>query len=109
MEEVRGVEVGSPYRIEAEVFLGELGPEDVAVEIYGGHVDSSGRFLDRFVQPVQAVESMPDGVHRYREDFRFEEAGHFGLNIRVIPNHPNPESRHAMGLVVWGDMNDRAD
>ena len=29
MEEIEGVEVGSPYRVEAEVFLGELGPEDV--------------------------------------------------------------------------------
>jgi hypothetical protein len=34
----------------------------------------------------------------------FEEAGHFGLNVRITPNHPNPESRHAMGLVIWGQM-----
>ena len=109
MEETEGVEVGSPYRVEAEVFLEELTPEDVVVEIYGGRVDSSDRFLDRFVQPVQVVESLPGGIYRYREDFRFEEAGHFGLNIRVIPNHPNPESRHAMGLVVWGEPGQRED
>jgi hypothetical protein len=42
-----------------------------------------------------------DHIHRYQCDIRFEEVGHFGLNIRITPNHPNPESRHGMGLIKW--------
>jgi starch phosphorylase len=102
MQEVEGVEVGQPYAVEADVHLGELEPDDVVVEVYGGRVDPSGRFLDRLVRPMAVTESLPDRVFRYREELLFDEAGHFGLNIRIIPNHPNPESRHAMGLVVWG-------
>jgi len=102
MQEVEGVEVGQPYTIEVDVHLGELEPEDVVVEVYGGRVDPSGRFLDRLVRPMTPTETLPETVHRYREELLFSEAGHFGLNIRIIPNHPNPESRHAMGLVVWG-------
>ena len=102
MQEVEGVEVGQPYTIEVDVHLGELEPEDVVVEVYGGRVDPSGRFMDRLVRPMNPTETLPEAVHRYREELLFNEAGHFGLNIRIIPNHPNPESRHAMGLVVWG-------
>ncbi len=103
MQEVEGVEVGHPYLVEADVHLGDLDPEDVVVEVYGGRVDPMGRFLDRFVRPMAVAENLPGKVRRYKEELRFEEAGHFGLTIRVTPNHPNPESRHAMGLVVWGE------
>lgn len=104
MEEIEGIEVGSPYLIEAEVYLGELSPEDVVVEIFGGRIDPSNEYIDRFVSPMEHLESLPGNVYRYRKDLRFQEAGQFGLNIRIIPNHPNPESRHAMGLVKWGEI-----
>ena len=37
------------------------------------------------------------------DDIKFEEVGHFGLNIRVTPNHPSKERRNTMGLVFWGE------
>ena len=106
MEAMEKIDVGTPYGVDVEVHLGDLQPEDVVVEVYGGRVDPSNRFLDRFVQPMAVKEALADRVFRYQGEILFEEAGHFGLNIRVIPNHPNPESRHAMGLVVWGETAD---
>jgi starch phosphorylase len=103
MEAMERIDVGTPYGVDVEVHLGDLQPEDVVVEIYGGRVDPSNRFLDRFIQPMAVKEALADRAFRYQQEILFEEAGHFGLNIRVIPNHPNPESRHAMGLVVWGE------
>ncbi|MFO7783016.1 MAG: alpha-glucan family phosphorylase [Thermodesulfobacteriota bacterium] len=103
MDELEGIEVGKPYLVEADVHLGELAPEDVVVEVYGGRVDPSNQFLDRFVSAMTVEGPRSENVHRYRKEILFEDAGHFGLNIRIIPNHPNPESRHAMGLVVWGE------
>jgi len=96
------VEVGAGYHVEADVALGELTPADVVVEAYYGDVDENRAFLDRSLQPMYELEVLKDGVHRFQCDIVFEEAGHFGLNVRVTPNHPNPESRHAMGLIVWG-------
>ncbi len=103
MGDMNGVEVGVPIRVEAEVFLGELGPEDVVVEIYGGRVDPSGQYQDRITRPMEPAKESGERVFLYSGELGFEEAGHFGLNIRIIPNHPNPESRHAMGLVIWGE------
>ncbi|MEW6668196.1 MAG: alpha-glucan family phosphorylase [Thermodesulfobacteriota bacterium] len=96
------VEAGAPYPVEADVFLGDLLPEDVMVEAYAGRVDSSERFMDRFTQVMEPAQKLEEKVYRYRSAVLFEEAGHFGINIRITPNHPNAESRHSMGLVLWG-------
>jgi len=58
--------------------------------------------VDRFTSTMTSVDNIGDGVHKHQCDIRFEEVGQFGLNIRITPNHPNTESRHAMGLVIWG-------
>jgi glycogen phosphorylase len=104
MEEITELEVGDPYLVEGDIFLGDLLPEDVTVEAYAGRLDPSDRFIDRFTQPMQAIEPVGDRIYKYRCSIGFEDAGHFGLNIRITPNHPNPESRHAMGLVIWGQI-----
>ena len=100
--EISEIEVGQIYSVEADVFLGELLPEEVMVEAYAGRVDPSDRFLDRFTQVMTPAEKTADRTYKYQCGIIFQDGGHFGVNIRVTPNHPNPESRHAMGLVIWG-------
>jgi starch phosphorylase len=102
MQETLEIEVGGAYHVEASVFLGDLSPEDVMVEAYYGRLDPLNQYMDRFIQIMAPSETVGDHVHKYQCDIRFEEAGHFGLNLRITPNHPNPESRHGMGLVIWG-------
>jgi hypothetical protein len=84
------------------VTLGELLPEDVIVEVYCGRLDPEDRFVDRFITRMELKEDLKNGLFQYGADVRFQESGHFGLNVRVTPNHPHPESRHGLGLVVWG-------
>jgi starch phosphorylase len=100
--EISEIEVGQIYCVEADIFLGELLPEEVMVEAYAGRVDPSDRFLDRFTQVMTPAEKTADRTYKYQCGIIFQDGGHFGVNIRVTPNHPNPESRHAMGLVIWG-------
>jgi starch phosphorylase len=100
--ETSEIEVGQIYAVEADIFLGELLPEEVMIEAYAGRVDPSDRFLDRFTQVMTPAEKIADRTYKYQCGIIFEDGGHFGVNIRVTPNHPNPESRHAMGLVIWG-------
>ena len=96
------VEVGASYHVEADIFLGELRPEDVMVESYCGRLDPYNEYLDSFSCVMKPSGKAVDHVVKYACDVQFEEGGHFGINLRLTPNHPNPESRHAMGLVIWG-------
>ena len=95
------IQVGEPFPVEAEVFLGELSPEDVVVEVYAGRVDPSRNYLDRFTQVMSPGGPVGERLYRYTCEVMFKDAGHFGMNVRITPNHPNPESRHNMGLVIW--------
>ena len=102
MEQVDGVELGELYHVEAMIFLGDLSAEDVMVEAYCGRLDPSEQYTDRFIHIMTPSKTEEDRLYRYQCDVEFEETGHFGLNIRVTPNHPNSESRHTMGLAIWG-------
>jgi starch phosphorylase len=95
------IEVGEPFPVEADIFLGELLPEDVMVEAYAGRVDPSQNYIDRFTQLMIPGDSIGERLFNYRCEVLFRDAGHFGVNVRITPNHPNTESRHNMGLVIW--------
>jgi starch phosphorylase len=103
MDKIMEIEVGASYHAEADIFLGELLPGDIMVEAYFGRLDPSNQFLDSYTELMMPAGTARDHVYTYRCDLRFEEVGHFGLNVRLTPNHPNPESRHAMGLVIWAE------
>jgi starch phosphorylase len=100
--DITELEAGSAYHVEADIYLGELSPEDVMVEVYCGRLDPNDRYVDRFTQIMEPDEPVGDHMSRYQGDVRFDEAGRFGINVRLLPNHPNPEARHSMGLVIWG-------
>ncbi|MFH1487446.1 MAG: alpha-glucan family phosphorylase, partial [Pseudomonadota bacterium] len=102
MEEIENIEVGTAYHIEADVNLGELAPGDVIAEVYCGKLDPGDQFMERFTEVMTPDGLTPEQSHRYRCDIQFRDAGHYGINIRLTPDHPNRNSRHAMGLVIWG-------
>ena len=54
--------------------------------------------------PMAGETLAADQTFTYQGDIQFKDAGHFGLNIRITPNHPDKECRHAMGLVIWGQV-----
>jgi starch phosphorylase len=102
MEEVEEIEVGASYQVDADIYLGDLSPEDLVVEAYCGKLDPDNQFQDRFTIAMSPSETNEDHTYHYHCTIKFSEAGHIGLNIRIIPNHPNEQSRHTMGLVIWG-------
>jgi starch phosphorylase len=103
MDNRNEVDMGASFSTEADIYLGEFTPEDVLVEAYYGKLDPSDQFLDSFTKIMEPTGNIGENIHRFHCDINFEEVGHFGINIRLTPNHPNPESRHAMGLVIWGE------
>lgn len=101
MQELDEIEVGATYRVDADIYLGELSPEDVVVEVYCGHLSPDNQYQDRFTIVMSPSDPNEDHTYHYSCEIKFSEAGHIGLNIRIIPNHPNEQSRHVMGLVIW--------
>jgi len=66
----------------------------------GGSVN---RYLDRFTQVMKPSETVGDRLYRYRVRSCSKKRGTLGSMSGSRPS-PQPESRHAMGLAIWGQL-----
>lgn len=95
--------VGEDVVVEAEVFLGEVSPEEVCVETYVGQLSDS-TILDAKPYPMDRIDSAGEnGVYRYRGVVPTPESGAYGVNARVIPTHKFLTQKHELRLITWAD------
>jgi starch phosphorylase len=100
--------VGEKLRFEGDVFLGNIAPESVCVQLYEGVLDSDGEIARGHSHDMQRVgesESGEAGWHRYEVEFVSETTGNHGYTVRVLPTHP--DLRHpALRLDYLGGVTD---
>jgi len=106
-----GQALGSALTVRVLVALGELTPDDVAVEVVYGRPDDA----DEIVSPSYALLSRGDDppqtspdptaggirLERYSGEVSLDQPGPFGYTVRVLPNHPLLDSRAELGLVTY--------
>ncbi len=95
------LEYGQTLKVEATLQLGNLNPEDLAVDVYYGRVDSKAQFLDRQTIPLKAV-AREDHKTIFRCDLLCQKVGRFGFRLRVLPYHPLLADPYSLGLILWG-------
>jgi len=88
-------------RVEAELFVNGLRPEDVRMEIYAGAVDVEGNFTDRKTETMQPKSQTGDGWILYEGYITPDNTGRFGFTVRVLPSHPLLLDPHCLGLIHW--------
>ncbi|RIK46265.1 MAG: alpha-glucan phosphorylase [Chloroflexi bacterium] len=96
--------VGTTLHATALVNLGELTPDDVAVELYSGKIDARGEFIDPQIDRMRPVNW--DGGPRCTFEADASPArtsGLHGYTIRVRPDHPDLRPRFIPGLITWAD------
>ncbi|MGO9077470.1 MAG: alpha-glucan family phosphorylase [Streptosporangiaceae bacterium] len=102
VEADEGVQVpGAALAVRASIALGELSPEDVAVEVVYGVTGESDEILDPAHREM-TLESPPgsDGVARYAGEAELGRPGPFGYTVRVLPRHTLLAGLAEMGLVT---------
>ncbi|MDQ3702639.1 MAG: alpha-glucan family phosphorylase [Chloroflexota bacterium] len=105
--------VGMELPVRARIHLGELRPEDVAVELYDGPVDAQGHITGgtavgmTFAAPegegAGALNGPSDrhGVYPYVGAIPCRTSGLHGYSIRVMPHHPDLPHPFQPGLITW--------
>ena len=88
--------------VAAVVALGDLGPDDVEVQLLHGPVGQD----DELAEPEVVVAWTPagaadDGHLRYRGRFTCERAGRYGFTVRVVPAHPDLVTPVELGHIAW--------
>jgi starch phosphorylase len=95
------VAVGEPVKVSAEVRLGTLGPDDVAVELYhgptaGGHEIARGRIVR-----MRAEGRARDGVWQYRGEIETDASGAHAFAARVVPYNEAMSHPYETSLIRW--------
>lgn len=92
--------IGEAASVTADVYLGDLKPEHVLVEVVYGE-DKGGSLARPNAVAMTLVDSDANGLHRYRGDFEPNHTGALVYGVRVLPYHPAMLDKHELGLALW--------
>ncbi len=98
--EISDVYVDEQIKVSTEVCLGELTPEEVAVQVYYGPVDAHNNIIESHTEDMEMVEDLGEGHFRYEHSFSCRQAGRFGLTARITPSKHN-WGRRIPGFIGW--------
>jgi starch phosphorylase len=92
--------VGDQLQVSAVVHLGPLAPELVIVQAYLGETVNN-EITKPGTLALQQTKKLGDGAYLYSGTIPARESGSYGLNLRVIPTHPNLIQAHELRLITW--------
>lgn len=96
------LEVGSNLRVTARVYLGELSPDDISVEIYYGMVDSMCNIESGEVARMECDEQGEDHkVATFAGTVQCRTSGQHGFAIRILPKHADMVEAYEPGMILW--------
>ena len=92
---------GARLEVRASVALGDLSPEDVAVQVVYGRAGDDDEIIDPSFADL-SLETEPSGgsAARFAGEAELSRPGPFGYTVRVLPRHPLLANPAEMGLVT---------
>jgi starch phosphorylase len=95
-------ELGTERTAEVVVALGDLSPEDVEVQLIHGPAGQGEELVRSTVVPMRPSGAAEDDHLRYIGHFTCEDAGRYGVTVRIVPAHPDLVNPAELGLVAFG-------
>ncbi|MBU2595983.1 MAG: alpha-glucan family phosphorylase [Planctomycetes bacterium] len=100
------LQVGCELEITAKVELGGLNPDDVAVQIYHGTVDSWGNISRGGVKEMTgSAEKGKQNTCIYTGTIKCTRSGKCGFAVRVLPGAKDLADQYEPGMIVWEATN----
>ena len=93
-------EIGATLEVHVFVSLGDLGPQDVDVQVVYGRIRHEEHLVDSKAESLALVESYEAGRHRFEGKVALVQTGPFGYTVRILPNHRLLASPAELGCVA---------
>ncbi len=93
--------VGEGFMVSAFVRLGEIRPDEVAVELYHGPLSEKREITAARTTPMRLAATPEPGRHRFVGTIPCDRSGMQGYTVRVRPSHPDAGNLLATGLLTW--------
>jgi starch phosphorylase len=96
------VTVGSQVPIRAKVFVGDISPGEVAVDVYFGVLDSRGSIIGGELVSLKSATDLGSGTYLFSGEIECRFCGRQGFMLRVMPKHSELGAVYEPGLLLWG-------
>jgi starch phosphorylase len=94
------LKVGDVLHVRAEIYLGDLAPDDVTVQLYQGVVDDRGEIPKGAPVPMTA-QGGKDGAFTFVGALPCLGSGRYGFAVRVLPCHEDLVHALEPRLILW--------
>jgi len=94
--------IGSMVPVSARVVLGDIPPDQVAVEGYFGPLDSTGNIQGGEIVKLELKDNLGDGLYRFSGLLECRFCGRHGFMLRIIPQHAILGTIYEPGYLIWG-------
>ena len=95
---------GKGFGIGINIMLGQLKPQDVAVEIYYRKVDDMGNIIeDNLASGMTQSEDLGGGRFHFIGTLNPANGGNYEYTVRVFPFYKGASHKFEMGLIKWLD------
>ena len=95
------VKVCEEIRVRAWVELGELTPDDVAVEVYHGPMDTNGNIVSGEAVAMRYTGENQSTSYGFEAIVTYTTSGARGMAVRVLPRHIHLGNPLLTGLIHW--------
>ena len=95
------VKAGNTLTMSCKVFLGDIDPNSVSVEVYLGKIDSTGKMVDNNFKEMSLSNDLGNGEYEYSTEISLNNGGSYGYTFRVLPKHDLLISKHDLSLCCW--------
>jgi starch phosphorylase len=92
--------VGESFSLSSRVFLGELRPDEVEVQLYYGPMKSIDQIAEGQTETMSVNEESGGGDYRYVCTIRCRNAGRYGFTARITPKGDD-RIRFTPFLISW--------
>lgn len=96
-----GLSVGSKLPVSATVYLGNLTPDDVCVEVFSGPLDPDGVVRRGRASEMKFVLELEGGSARFDGEVDCTDTGQMAFAVRCLPSHPDLNQKHELALIRW--------
>jgi len=76
---------GDTFKVTTEVYLGEIKPEEVEIQLYFGRMKSVDSVTEGKAESMRVLENFGAGRYLYECDIICDDSGRFGFTARAIP------------------------
>lgn len=98
---VSALSVGESVSIQAVVHTDALFPNELAVQIYHGVLDSTSEIQNGSVTQMEYQEELGGGKYLFEGTLSLNQTGLHGYTLRVLPSHQDLQSVYELGLITW--------